>query len=397
MSLLSLILIFSFIAGQLIKIPGGTQGGLILLDLAVLTLDLVGLVVLKFHLKKPPLFIKAAILFTGICLLSLLLTPLNLDTFELINSLFYTIRFSAYVLLAWLIYSKAFNVTFQQIKEILIVSGVGLAILGLLQFIFLPDLSFLSGGWDTHYFRTVSTFLDPNFIGAFFVLTLLLITKKIWERSLNKQRLYVLMFAVSYLALLTTYSRSSYGMFLVSFVTLAIFKKTLKFLLISISLFLILLLGFYFYSLAIATPRGINREQSAKFRLGSWERGVYIFSQSPVLGVGFNSYRYALKEYNLAPEALIAGRGGTGNDSSLLHVAATTGIVGLLSFIILLLTLIFQRWQKPISKNLPKGIMASAVPGLIAHSFFANSLFYPPILLWLLLVAAKENLNYDKD
>ena len=76
------ILTLAIIAGQLIKLPLGTHGGVTLLDISVIILCLLGLTSLKFHLKKPPLSVLAAIIFILIALFSLVLTPLHLTPVE---------------------------------------------------------------------------------------------------------------------------------------------------------------------------------------------------------------------------------------------------------------------------------------------------------------------------
>lgn len=378
----SLIITLAAVTGQLIRIPV-SSGGITLLDTAVFILCFLGLIKLKFKLKKPPPFITAAFIFILIAIVSLILTPLHLRLSEYVTSLLYTIRFSLYILFAQLIYSGSFNNFKDQITSTLVYSGVGLAILGLLQFIFLPDLSFLSKqGWDPHYFRTVSTFLDPNFAGAFFVLTLILLLYHLGGRSKATPRVFVLFFVITFFALMTTFSRSSYLMFLISGLTLAFLEKSKKLFLKTVLLFLILLLGFRIYTLLVSQPRHISREQSASFRFSTWQQGINIFQKYPFLGIGFNSYRYGLKELNLADNQFLDTHGASSNDSSLLFVAATTGSLGLISYLFFLGSLIWKN---------KKNLEVAASLGLIIHSLFANSLFFPPILLWIILIALIKN------
>lgn len=365
------ILTLSILIGQLIKIPVGTTGGLTLLDIAVTFFCLLGLSKIKLNLKKPPLSIMAGIIFSIVACFSLILTPLHLSIFEYLTSVFYTIRFFLYILLGWLIFSGAFVSLKENLSEVLQFSGIGLASLGLLQFIFLPDLQFLTTwGWDPHFFRTVSTFLDPNFAGAFFVLTLLLL-------SLRRSNFGII---IIYIALLTTFSRSSYLMFLIAGSTLAFLKKSKGLFFKTLILFVILILGFQIYIQLVAKPRNIEREKSASFRVNTWQQGWTMFQKSPFLGVGYNAYRSALKEFNLADEKFLASHGSTSNDSSLLFVLATTGTVGIASYIFFLFTLIRGGWKQNF-------VLTSALFGLIIHSFFANSLFYPPILAWIILTS----------
>ena len=171
-------------------------------------------------------------------------------------------------------------------------------------------------------------------------------------------------------------------MFTTSFIAIAFLNKSLKLTILTLLLSIGLFLGYYTYHLSVAAPRNIDRVQSAQFRVNSWQRGWEIFTHAPFLGVGYNSYRYALREYHLAPENHLATKGANSNDSSLLHILSTTGIIGLLAYLLFLASLFW-----PIKPE--KIIMISALVGLIAHSFFANSLVYPFLFLWIMLAATK--------
>lgn len=373
-------LIVSILAGQLIKFPLFGNLGPTLLDLTVFVLIILAFFRLRYKLKKPPIFIIAGFIFILIAILSLILTPLNLNFVEYLASFSYTLRLILYLSLGWVILSGAFVNLKKNIPSTLLLSGVGLSILGLLQFIIFPNLGPLQEfGWDPHYFRTVSTFLDPNFTGAYFVLTLTLIFQN-RAGALNWSR-HTIFFALVYLALLTTFSRSSYLMFLIGGLTLSYFNKSKAILLKTLILFIILMGGFYLYTYFVASPRNIDRTQSASSRINTWTQGIEIFKHSPILGVGFNSYRYAMREYNLSDSSFLQSRGSSTNDSSLLSVLATTGILGFIVYIIFIISILYAG-----IKGNPS--LTAGLSGLIIHSLFANSLFYPFIFLWVILMAS---------
>lgn len=373
--LLTSILAFAVTAGQLIRIPIGI-GAITILDITISLFCLGGILRLKFNLKKPPRQIFAALIFLSLATISLIFTPLNLTKEEHFISFSYTVRFFLYVFFPWLAFSNAFGNLKENLTRVFLLSGISFAILGLLQFFFFPNLSFLNlSGWDPHYFRTVSTFLDPNFAGAFLVLTIMLI----FQNFANYKKWNIIFFLIIFLALLTTFSRSSYLMLLVSGLTFSLLKKSKTFAFATILLFVLLLIGFQVYTNLVAEPRNIDRTQSASFRLNTWQQGLTLFQSHPFLGVGFNSYRYALKNYNLGDEQFLQSHGSSSNDSSLLFVASTTGILGLLVYLYFLWVLF-----KPSNGNF---ILTAGVAGLLIHSLFANSLFYPPILAWLLFIS----------
>lgn len=376
-NLITFILIASILAGQLIKLPVANNLGPTLLDFSVIFLVVYGLIKLRFKLKKPPAYILAGGIFITIASLSLLTTPLHLNKFEYLISFSYTLRFTAIILLGWIIYSEGLI----SMEKILTFSGVGLAVLGLIQFILFPNLGFLENqDWDPHFFRTVSTFLDPNFVGAYFVLTLILLSTHLGDGKYRQPRIFII-FLVVYFALLTTFSRSSYLMFLVSGIIYSLLKKSRFIFVSTLILFLGLLLGFQIYTQAVAKPRNIDREQSASSRFNTWEQGIILFQKFPIFGVGFNAYRYGLKEFNLGNEQFLKSHGSSSNDSSLLFVASTTGVLGFIAYLYFLGTLF--KFANRI--NL---ILTAGLTGLLIHSFFANSLFYPPILAWILLISA---------
>lgn len=372
-----LIITLAIIAGQLIKIPI-VGSGATLLDLVTIFFCLIGAVKIKFKLSKPPFFILSALIFTMVATISLILTPLSLTLNQYFSSFLYTIRFSVFVLLGWLIFSKALPVFSKNLEKVLIYSGISLAVLGLMQFIILPDLRFLAQfGWDPHLYRTVSTFLDPNFLGAYLVLTLLLIAQ---NNSFFKPKVKVLFFLFVYIAIITTFSRSSYGMFLISFLTFSFLKKSFKLMLLTLFLFTVLLLSFQIYIHGVNTVTPLDRSDSASLRLTTWQQGIDIFLKNPILGIGFNTYNLALKQYKLGDKQFIEGHGATTNDSSLVYIASTTGIVGLIAFSVFFFSLIYQAKGKP--------VLAAGMLGLLSHSIFVNSLFYPFILIWIFLYSS---------
>ncbi len=366
------ILTLSIIGGELLKLPlPETNSGATFLDLAVILTCLSGLINLKFKLKKPPPYLLAALIFTTITTLSLILTPLNLTINQYLLSFSYTVRFLIYISMGWILYSGALPLFQKRLTDILILSGFGLALLGLVQFILLPDLKFLIiSGWDPHYQRAVSTLLDPNFLGAYSVLTLLLLYQQYKLKSKTNIAIFIIIFSV----LLITFSRSSYLMFAVGFTTFSVLLKSIKLLLLTALLTLLLLSGFSFYNKTIASPKGINRTESANLRLSTWQQGLRIFSRNPLLGVGFNSYRFALKQYYLTNNQLLQSRGSSSNDSSLLFVLSTTGLIGLSSYLVFIWLLIYKHWKNP--------FIIAGLAALLVHSFFVNSLFYPFVLVW---------------
>ncbi len=382
LSFFSLILFLSIIAGQLIKIPL-PSGGLTLLDITVLVLDIYALTKIKSNSFQFPKWFQLILIFCLIGFISLLFSPLKLPTQQFLISISYNFRLLAYFALGYFLTLNIFPSLKKEAFKILIYSGIILAILGLLQFIFIPNLIFLQQyGWDPHYFRAVSTFLDPNFLGAYLGLTLLLILKN--PQKIFSQKLQIIFFILVYFCLLLTFSRSAILLLGVGLLTFSILSRSIKYALLTFLLCLGFGISFYIYTQLVSIPRGINRQESASFRISTWQDGIKIFQSSPIFGVGFNSYRYALIKLYPSPssENFTNSHGASTNDSSLLFILATTGILGFLTYLFFLGSI---AW-----KNNQKIILLPTILGLIINSFFINSLFYPWILIWLAIFVGTE-------
>ena len=263
-------------------------------------------------------------------------------------------------LLRWLVYSTLSNVKIQLFK-LLPMLGMGMVILGVGQYLLFPDIRALFPlGWDLHYYRVVGTLLDPGFIGLIFVFTLI---------YLFLNNFHKLTWVFTYLTLALTYSRSSYLAFLVGFSLIAYKRKSFK---IFLGCLLLLL------STITVLPRqsdgeGVKLERTSSVwaRAESWKTAWNIFIQNPILGVGFNTYRYA---QNASAES----HAGAGTDASLLLVLATTGIIGFI---------FYAKYLKYLWKLGENDLVLSAsLMAVFVHSFFLNSQFYPHVMLWIALL-----------
>lgn len=386
------ILIFCLLAllpfGQLTKVPLGLpEVSLYFQDIIIVFLVLFYLSGLIF--KKIPrpkaLLIKPVLIFATIGLVSLFFNLGHYSVREIGIASLYLWRFLFYFGLYFVIgelVGKNKNEA-EQFKSGLTLAGMATAFFGLIQYFFYPNLRNLAYlGWDPHFYRSFGTFLDPNFLGLFLVLTLIMVFSRLEDESQRGNMLtryaMILGLLLCYLVLALTYSRSSYLAFLAAGVVIARFKKSLKFLL---GLVLIGLLTVIF----LPRPEGslgvkLEREETIRARIINWQQSLTIFKGNPLLGVGFNTYRYAQRNYGYLQENWQESHAGGGADASFLLVLATTGIIGFLSFCYLILQILKYHLKK---KNL---VLIASLAAVFVHSFFANSLFYPWVMIWLMLL-----------
>jgi hypothetical protein len=89
---------------------------------------------------------------------------------ELVTSFLYLFRWVAYmsIFFAVIRFDESFR---KKVTVLLFIDGIVVLLIGYLQYFFYQNLKNLFYlGWDNHLYRMFSSFFDPNFVGAFFVL-----------------------------------------------------------------------------------------------------------------------------------------------------------------------------------------------------------------------------------
>ena len=369
------ILVLVFSLGSLFKLSFPlTEIHISWLDIGVVLINVYFLIKnisrLTFFYKNNSL-VRALILFYSVGLISLFFRIFTLEPRAIFVGFLYWSRGLMYGLL-FIPLSDLF--TKSSLKKLLFSLGLATVITGIGQYIISPDIRFLEvAEWDPHYYRVVGTILDPGFVGAVLTVFLLLL---VFFRDKFKPKTFLLMIIPTYLTFALTYSRSSYLALLAGIAAYSVKVKSVK----PFIIFFLLLVATIL--LLPRSPGGegvkLERTSSVQARIINWQRTLQIFSQNPVLGVGFNTYRYAQKQAGFLDNIKwLKSRSGAGADSSLLFVAATTGIVGLAFY----LRFLSRLWNYP-------SVFPLYIPlaSLLVHSLFLNSLFYPHILFLLSVI-----------
>lgn len=384
------LIVFSTLGGQLLKLNiGRGDTGLLASDLIIPFFLFVWFLRTIFKKEEIVSTVTGPFLFVflSIAVLSLINGLRFLNQEQAVVSSFYLLRLVSYGMLFFVAATvfKENERGIYRFKKILILTFVLFALAGIAQIIYFPNLTSwaIKYGWDPHMGRLFSTFLDPNFAGVFltigFIFSISLLT---YAKTIESKLILTLVSALELTAIILTYSRSTYLFLFISFFVLSILRSR-KLLLVGIAAIIILLILF---------PRALGRiqggfsiDESAKSRFESWGNTATIIRDYPLLGVGYNSFRYAQNSYDFVKESSIS-RAGAGSDSSILLILVTTGIFGLLSYLIFyLLALIKTKKVFTYSNSLQKRGFAlalfSILIGLIFHSIFINSLLYPAIMI----------------
>lgn len=374
---------FSFPFGQLARVDIGNNITILASDVLVGLFSFIFLISILKKKIKLPVFSKYLFYFLAIAFFSLVFNAPQVTIIQFLVGASYLVRLGSYIvfyiglwnLIQEKIYSKG------ELVKNLITIGVFVGVFGLIQYLILPDLRFLRAeGWDDHYFRLSGTYLDPAFTGIILVLfSLLSFTKGIFEKRL----LYYVLGFFGVVCISLTYSRASYLSLTLGLIVLYYFKGIWKIILLSVCIFVI--------TLQIAPKPGgegvnLQRTSTVVSRYQNYIEAFNVFKSNPVFGVGYNLYRFQRLDNSINLE-----HSGAGSDSSILFILATTGIAGMAVFIGLLVKLGY--WSFRSIRQYEGLALSSSLIALSVHSLFSNSLFYPWVLGWtlILLVTVKES------
>ncbi len=316
----------------------------------------------------------------------------------IIDGILYSARLIYYALFFfsfnWVVQQKKFNPL--MIKGGALLSGIYLLYFGLLQYFFIPDTRFiLFLGWDDHYFRLISTILDPGFTGILFVLNIFLLLQIFafpkWVQQLqlfNKKSALVFVSVMTLLftiGISLTYSRATYLAYgLSAIVAAAILHFFPKYFPQLKSNFMPKLLVISVAILAVSLPflprptgEGVKLErtstiaarttiiQSSVAELQGWEwltgKGLFLSSSNQLVGSNIG-------DHNRIP------------DNWLIMLLSGTGLIGTGIFLIIASQYIWQH-----SRNNPwlvAGLFAVSI-----HGLFNASVIYVFVLIWLAILA----------
>lgn len=379
------------IGGQVLSLPFMAGARFTFLDVSIVFVLLYAATKQGKKRYIPPLW-GPILAFGAVTIISLALTYGSVPTYVIGGGLLYVLRWVSYAALYWVASSTL--IAPGAWITLLVYSGIGIAGIGVMQYVWYPDLRNLYYlGWDPHYQRLFSTLLDPNFTGIILGMTAIALLSGIQKKV---SATHVAGFAVVLVALILTYSRSSLLATGAGFLLFGILTKRKA------------LIGWIFaagIALLLVLPhtgegRNLLRTVSSYARIGNAERAMTLIREKPVFGHGYNLLRFVATDHSWIDETLIPSRSGSGLDTSFLFVGATTGIVGMAVYLWLIVRL-FRMAIPGLQGNAKQRLAAagyiSTLSALVVHSIFINSLFYPWILVWMWVgTGVAERLTADR-
>jgi O-antigen ligase len=246
------------------------------------------------------------------------------------------------------------------------------------------------------YFRVNSLFFDPNIYGRFLAVVMAaLAAAQLWAREWRTVLGTTVLLGVLLAGLVLTFSQSSLAALLVACVVLAALRWPARPILLGAGALVVagLIAAVAFPGVTkVDLGSGRSLKKATSGRTDLIKGGVNMFLDRPVLGYGSGSFAEKFREREKTSDA----RAASASHTIPITVAAEQGVVGLASYLFVLLTAFALVWQglgrlrgddPPPAELIARGAIAAAFTGLVVHTL-AYAAFLEDPLTWTLLGAA---------
>jgi len=390
------VILASLVFGQSIRLPLSNSIGLTVTDVLSFPV-LVGLYMNIVLRGSTTIFMKSLAKMWWLpaaILPGLLFAYERLPLADFVTTVAYCLRLAAVLSLFPLV--RVANIKYGTIRSLLFSVALILAGLGFIQLILVPSLpvtheswfsqvllGYSRGGWDPHQNRLFSSWLDPNFLGGFFVIIIGLVFARLNYFFSDKDKVGfspILIAIPVYVALVLTKSRASFLSLVV--VTLAFFflAKAKRLVVPVISGIIAMLILFPAFSSRIFVVP--TEDPTVALRTHALSQAVGHLQRYPVFGIGYNAYGTEQIVSGNVNDIAINSLAGT--DNFLLMFLATTGVWGF----VILMTVTSVLVSKLLERRTDEanfGALLSLV-ALIVHAQFIQSFTYIHLLLPLVLI-----------
>lgn len=318
---------------------------------------------------------KSAIFFLGALVLSLVISLMRFSLIENVVAALYLARiflyFSYFFYLGY--HAKKYPKTKKHLFNSFLVFVCITLVTSLVQYFLYPNLrNLIYEGWDPHLYRMFGLFFDTSIASAVYGL-IFLTTIFIFDKFKKHDLFAWIILITSGGGILLSFSRTVYIVLLVITGIYLLFKK--NFTAIAV-LFLLFLTALVIVPKPFGEGVNLTRSFSVLSRLQDYKNAFKIMSKHPFFGAGYNHIRYEKRKMNLIESANFnVTHSGASFHSSFLILAAGAGLIGLLSFLILL--------ARFVSLSTGVAVLTLFLSGL---SLSDNILLHPFILLIFLSI-----------
>ncbi len=238
---------------------------------------------------------------------------------------------------------------------------------------------------NARFFRVNSLFYDPNILGRFLALTMVLVSAAmLWERRPRRVAAAVALLAVSWLGLLGTVSQSSIAALLAGLAVLGAARFSLRW--SAAATAVVVAAGVAVALLASGSLHLNSTNNATSDRASLVSKGVDLFAARPLAGYGSASFSCEF--------LLHTGRScahppaGVTSDSHTMPVtvAAEQGVIGLVAYVLLLAACAWRLAGAGVRRDIARLAILAAFTALVVHTWAYADFLEDPVT-WSLLAA----------
>ncbi|SHI60152.1 O-antigen ligase family protein [Lutispora thermophila] len=174
--------------------------------------------------------------------------------------------------------------------------------------------------------RVYSTLYNPNVFAAYLVISICFII--CWIITMDKSHLKNVSLILCSISLIFTYSRGAFVSLLAALIIVYLIKRDNRLIIYGV----LMIMFFVIFNNGTAYERidiaNINKDSSSLYRLEIWRTSFRIFMDNPIFGNGIGTLWYSISNMSSRLWGVIYHA-----HNLLLHFAAETGVLGLISFL----------------------------------------------------------------
>jgi O-antigen ligase len=242
---------------------------------------------------------------------------------------------------------------------------------------------------NQRYFRVNSLFYDPNILGRYLALTMLLVmTAMLWERDRRRVLIGAGVLAALWLGLVGTASQSSMLALLAGLAVIAAARYSVRIAAIATAVVVaagvaIALAASGHLHLNLSDTAAANNATSDRASLV--QKGFDLFKDRPLAGFGSGSFSC---EYLRHSAHSCASSAGVTSDSHTIPItiAAEQGVIGLAAYVLLLVAGFWRLAGRDVRRDAARVAILAAFTALVVHTWAYADFLEDPITWTLLAV-----------
>lgn len=270
-------------------------------------------------------------------------TVFSINFFTSLEGLFSTHEglyiFLSYVLVIFLISNNVKKTQIDNIFFIMLITGGLMSIYGLFQYLTTQNLQ-----------RITSLFPDPNLFGGFLIMPILVgLSTLLFKKLRYTELMFIISLMIIYLvALFLTYSRAAFLSLIITSLFLIVykFKEVFNKKIVIVCLTGTMLIFIFFFIFGNVSPKILlSRKEAIITRIEIWKSTLYMIREYPIIGSGLDTFGLLFPKYK--SETYVISQGGNpmlpvGPHNLILQVSHSIGIVGLFTYLWLLVTFLMK-------------------------------------------------------